>query len=94
MAPRAISTGADKGDVETLTVREFRELSGWRRFCYRLFRHPLVILGLGPIFVFVFRHRLPEHPLRANAQAWRDVMATNLAIAVALTVTAVPDRRA
>ena len=78
-----------QGDVETLTVREFRELSGWRRLCYRLFRHPLVILGLGPIFVFVCRHRLPEHPLRANAQAWQDVMATNLAIAVALTVLAV-----
>jgi omega-6 fatty acid desaturase (delta-12 desaturase) len=78
-----------KGDVETLTVREYRDLPRWRRIGYRLFRHPLVILGLGPIFVFVCRHRLPENPLRANAQAWGDVMATNLAVAVALTFLAV-----
>src|SRR5215207_6788758 len=73
-----------QGDMETLTVREFRELPAWRRLCYRAFRHPLVILGLGPIFVFALRHRLPEHPLEADAQAWRDVMATNLAIAAVL----------
>ena len=78
-----------EGDVKTLTVREFRVLPGWRRLSYRLFRHPAVILGLGPLFVFVLRHRLPEHPLRADAQAWRDVMATNLAIAAALTALAV-----
>jgi acyl-lipid omega-6 desaturase (Delta-12 desaturase) len=78
-----------QGDVETLTVREFRELPGWRRLCYRLFRHPAVVLGLGPIFVFVFRHRLPEHPLTADARAWRAVMATNLAIAAALAALAV-----
>ena len=61
-------------------MREFRELPGWRRVL-PAFRHPLVILGLGPIFVFALRHRLPEHPLEADAQAWRSVLGTNLAIA-------------
>jgi omega-6 fatty acid desaturase (delta-12 desaturase) len=70
-----------EGDVETLTVREFRGLPRWRRLLYRLFRHPVTILGLGPLFVFVLRQRLPENPRSASARAWRDVMATNLAIA-------------
>ena len=77
-----------QGDVETLTIAEFRALPGWRRLCYRVFRHPAVILGLGPLFVFVLRHRLPEHPLTADLPAWRAVMATNLAIACVLTTLA------
>jgi omega-6 fatty acid desaturase (delta-12 desaturase) len=78
-----------EGDVTTLTLREYRVLSVWQRISYRIFRHPLVILGLGPLFVFVIRHRMPEHPMRADAQAWREVMATNLAIAAVLTLLAV-----
>ena len=73
-----------QGDVETLTVREFRSLPRWRRLLYRLFRHPVTILGLGPLFVFVLRQRLPENPRTASAQAWRDVMASNLAIVAAV----------
>ena len=77
-----------EGDVETLTVREFRQLPGWRRLLYRLFRHPVTILGLGPLFVFVLRQRLPENPRTASARAWRDVMASNLAIATVLIALA------
>ena len=77
-----------EGDVETLTVREFRELPGWRRLLYRIFRHPLTILGLGPLVVFVLRQRLPENPKTASARAWRDVMASNLAIATVLIALA------
>ena len=73
-----------EGDVETLTVREFRELPGWRRLLYRIFRHPLTILGLGSLVVFVLRQRLPENPRTASASAWRDVMASNLTIATVL----------
>lgn len=73
-----------EGDVETLTVAEFRARRWWQRALYRLFRHPVTILGLGPLFVFVLRQRLPENPRRATAQAWRHVMASNLAIALVL----------
>lgn len=69
-----------QGDVDTMTVREFRAMPAWRRLFYRIYRSPLAVLGLGPLFIFVLKYRLPEHPLRATAQAWRDVMATNLAI--------------
>ncbi len=76
------------GDVDTLTVREFRALGGWHRLLYRLTRSPIVVLGIGPLFVFGLRHRLPLRPLSASAQAWRQVMLANLAIATTLTALA------
>ena len=45
------------GDVWTLTVQEYLELSRWRRLGYRLFRNPLVMFGIGPFFVFVISQR-------------------------------------
>jgi acyl-lipid omega-6 desaturase (Delta-12 desaturase) len=36
------------GDVDTLTVQEYRALSRWGRLRYR---HPLVMFGLGPVYV-------------------------------------------
>ncbi|MGH7688534.1 MAG: fatty acid desaturase [Gemmatimonadaceae bacterium] len=37
------------GDVWTLTVREYRARSRVGKLRYRLFRHPLVLFGLGPL---------------------------------------------
>src|SRR5579872_779176 len=38
------------GDVDTLTVREYLSLSRLGRLRYRLYRHPLVMFGLGPAY--------------------------------------------
>ena len=45
------------GDVTTLTVKEYLALSKWERLKYRLYRNPLVMLGVGPQYIFLFRHR-------------------------------------
>ena len=37
-----------RGDVDTLTVREFQALPRWRRWLYRVMRSPLAVLGAGP----------------------------------------------
>ena len=74
-----------EGDVETFTIDEFGALPAWRRACYRISRNPVTVLGIAPLFVFVLRHRLPEHPLRADFRAWREVMTANLVIVVVLT---------
>jgi omega-6 fatty acid desaturase (delta-12 desaturase) len=46
------------GDVETLTVAEY-QARPWRgRLAYRLFRHPSVMFGLGPVFAMLIEPRL------------------------------------
>jgi omega-6 fatty acid desaturase (delta-12 desaturase) len=75
------------GDVETLTVAEYLALPRRRRLLYRLFRHPLVMFGLGPAYVFLLRHRLPVGEMGGGWRGWLSPMATNLAIAA---VAAVP----
>ncbi|MBO0726211.1 MAG: fatty acid desaturase [Blastocatellia bacterium] len=45
------------GDVDTLTVKEYLALSKWGRLKYRLYRSPLVLLVIGPQYIFLFRHR-------------------------------------
>jgi len=45
------------GDVTTLTVKEYLALSKWGRLKYRLYRNPLVMLGVGPHFIFLLTHR-------------------------------------
>jgi omega-6 fatty acid desaturase (delta-12 desaturase) len=39
------------GDVWTLTVREYQARSRLGKFRYRLFRHPVVLFGLGPLYL-------------------------------------------
>jgi omega-6 fatty acid desaturase (delta-12 desaturase) len=70
------------GDVDTLTVHEFLALTRWRQLQYKLYRHPLVMFGIGPIYLFVLRHRLPAGLIHSTWQFWLWTMATNLAIMV------------
>jgi omega-6 fatty acid desaturase (delta-12 desaturase) len=72
------------GDVDTLTVREYWARSRWGRIRYRLYRHPLVMFGLGPAYIFFLQHRLPVGLMREGWEPWVSTMATNLAIAVVI----------
>jgi acyl-lipid omega-6 desaturase (Delta-12 desaturase) len=68
------------GDVHTLTVAEYRALSWRGRLSYRLFRNPLVMFGLGPMYALVLRPRLV--PRSARPRIRRSVIATNIALAL------------
>ena len=68
------------GDIDTLTVREYRSLSRWGRARYRIYRHPLVMFGLGPAYLFFLQYRLPIGLMRAGWRPWLSTMVTNLAI--------------
>jgi len=70
------------GDIDTLTVSEFLARSKWGRLGYRLYRHPLVMFGVGPAYLFILRHRLPIGMMRNGWQPWLSTMGTNAAIAV------------
>ena len=69
------------GDIDTLTVREFLAQSRWRRILYRLYRHPMVMFGVGPTYLFVVKHRLPVGVMRGGWKPWLSTMGTNAAIA-------------
>ncbi|MGB3244705.1 MAG: fatty acid desaturase [Sulfitobacter sp.] len=73
------------GDVHTLTVAEYQKLGPLRRFHYRVYRHPLVLFGLGPGYIFLLQNRLPLG-LMAKARYWVSAMCTNAAILIALSV--------
>src|SRR4051812_7543705 len=45
-------------------------------------RHPSVMFGIGPAYLFILKHRLPVGLLRNGWQPWLSTMATNFAIAV------------
>ncbi len=70
------------GDVHTLTVDEYNAESAWGRLMYRLYRHPLVMFGFGPAYLFVLQHRLPVGMMRNGLKPWISTLGTNLAIAV------------
>ena len=69
------------GDVDTLTVAEFNALSPPRRLLYRLYRNPIVLFGIGPAYLFLFRHRLPVGMMRNGWRPWLSALGTNASIA-------------
>jgi len=70
------------GDVDTLTVREYLALSRWGRLRYRIYRHPAVLFGFGPAYLFLLQQRLPVGLMRgAGWTPWLSTQATNFAIA-------------
>ena len=70
------------GDVDTLTVSEYRNLSLGGRLRYRLYRSPVVLLGVGPAYLFLLRHRLPLETLRGGWRPWASALGTNLAVGI------------
>jgi omega-6 fatty acid desaturase (delta-12 desaturase) len=56
----ATSSNLDKrgmGDVWTLTVEEYLSSSPIRQFIYRIYRNPITMFLIGPIFIFLVDYR-------------------------------------
>jgi len=71
------------GDIDTLTVREYQKKSWAGRLKYRVYRHPLVLFGIGPAYVFIIQQRWPSGLVFAGWRYWYSAMSTNVAIIVA-----------
>ncbi|WP_363796355.1 fatty acid desaturase [Lysobacter firmicutimachus] len=74
----------EMGDIVTLTVSEYRALSWFGRLRYRLYRSTPVLLGVGPVYQFVIKHRFPFDLPFTWKREWASVLFNNLALAVAL----------
>ncbi len=70
------------GDIDTLTVAEFQRLSRPRRILYRLYRHPIVLFGIGPAYIFLLQHRLPVGMMKKGWRPWLSALGTNAGIAL------------
>jgi len=66
------------GDINTLTVAEYRARSPLGRLAYRVYRHPLVLFGIAPSLLFLLQQRLPVGLMRSGWRPWASTMATNL----------------
>jgi len=69
-----------QGDVPTLTVAEYYARDFRGRLGYRLFRNPIVMFGLGPLFAMIIGPRIMPRTPRQRIR--RSVHATNIALAV------------
>lgn len=82
----ATSGNLDKrgfGDVWMMTVDEYLESSRSMRLKYRIYRHPVVMLLLGPLFIILMSHRLVR--AGSTTRERNSVWLTNIAI-LALSV--------
>jgi omega-6 fatty acid desaturase (delta-12 desaturase) len=70
------------GDVPTLTVEEYASRTPGQRLGYRLFRSPLVMFGLGPIWSLMIGPRIWSSRQRPRMR--NSVLLTNLALAVVI----------
>jgi len=66
------------GEIHTMTVAEYEGASRLRRFGYRLYRNPLLMLLAGPSLVFLFERRFPQRGMTRKILA--SVVVTNVAL--------------
>ncbi|MGB3562239.1 MAG: fatty acid desaturase [Thermoanaerobaculia bacterium] len=74
------------GEVDTITVQEYRERSRLGRLGYRVYRNPFVLLVIGPVWQFVIKHRYPIDTPRSWKREWRGILWTNLALLAIIIV--------
>jgi omega-6 fatty acid desaturase (delta-12 desaturase) len=68
------------GDVMTLTVEEYESRDWAGRLGYRLFRNPLVMFGVGPIWSLMIGPRIWSSKQRVRQR--NSILLTNLALAI------------
>ncbi len=80
-----------RGDVDTLTVREYEALSPMRKVAYRLYRNPFVMVLLGAPVHFILLQRLPLGWRFRDRDSLFSILSLNLALAAAfgLSMTAI-----
>ena len=74
------------GDIWTMTRTEYENSPQLKRLQYRLYRNPIVLVGLGAFFNFLLSNRLPRRKVKRKERM--SVLFTNLIIVVVILVAA------
>lgn len=88
----ATSGNLDKrgiGDVTTMTLEEYLQEKWANRFGYRFFRNPIIMFGLGPIYMFLIMHRFatPRYGKKETMSViWTNVAILAIAISMSLLI--------
>src|SRR5690625_2172036 len=83
----ATSSNLDKrgtGDVWVMTVDEYVQASFWGRLAYRLYRNPIVMFGLGPIYLFLICNRFNRKGARRRERRTTYIFSTSLVVVAAV----------
>lgn len=88
----ATSSNLDKrgtGDVWVMTVDEYVAASFWGRLAYRIYRNPLVMFGLGPIYLFLISNRFNRKGARKKERMNTYLINISIAVIYALLIWAI-----
>jgi omega-6 fatty acid desaturase (delta-12 desaturase) len=72
------------GDIATITVEEYLARDWWGRLRYRLYRHPALILGFGPLYLLIGQ-RIPGRVHSSGSPKTSSIWSTNLGMAAVIT---------
>lgn len=78
----------DIGDINTLTVTEYTALTKWGRFKYKVYRSPLVMFVIGPLYYILIHNRLPLINLAQFKKVKKTLIWNNLALIAIFIVLA------
>jgi len=70
----------DIGDIDFLTVEEYRNKSKWGKLKYRIFRNPIVLFLFAPVIYVVLTNRLPMYSFKGLKKVKRSQLVNNLLI--------------
>lgn len=85
----ASSSNLDKrgiGDIWVMTIEEYKAASKWQKAAYRFYRNPLVMFGLGPLYLILINGRINRKDARKRER--NNTYLTNLLILVVYAAVA------
>lgn len=88
----ATSSNLDKrgtGDVWVMTVEEYAAASFWERLSYRLYRNPIVMFGLGPVYLFLISNRFNRKGAKRKERLNTYLINSSIAVIYALLIWAI-----
>jgi omega-6 fatty acid desaturase (delta-12 desaturase) len=68
------------GDIYTMTVNEYSQLSAWGKLKYRTYRNPFILFIVLPFFLFTVIYRFPSYITKELKPFHKSVYITDLLI--------------